>query len=205
MSENGRNAACDLAGYESFAAARTLVVEQDTVAGEELMAFAINARHPVGINLCYSVGAARLKRSGFALRGRRGAKHFRARSLVKSSFAAAAANRLKKACGSRASNIAGVFRHIETDTHVALRSEMVNLVGSVTIDQIQEPLAAGEVPVMKEELGSRLIGIFVDVVNSLSMKSAGATDNAVYFVTPGERGKSRPGPRASLVLCRKRV
>jgi hypothetical protein len=64
---------------------------------------------------------------------------------------------------------------------------MVDLVGSVTIDEIQEPLAAGEVPVMKEELGSRLIGIFVDVVNSLSMKSAGATDDAVYFITLGEQ------------------
>ena len=29
--------------------------------------------------------------------------------------------------------------------------------------------------------------IFVDVVNSLSMKSAGATDDAVYFITPGEQ------------------
>jgi hypothetical protein len=64
---------------------------------------------------------------------------------------------------------------------------MVDLVRSVTIDDIQEPLAAGEVPVVEEELGDGLIGIFVDVVNPLSVKSAGATDDAVYFITLGQQ------------------
>jgi hypothetical protein len=64
---------------------------------------------------------------------------------------------------------------------------MVDLVGSEAINEIQEPLAAREVPIVKEELSRRLIGIFVDVVNPLSVKSAGATDDAVYFITPGQQ------------------
>src|SRR6202008_1752394 len=106
--QNRRDAAADFARDKCFSAARALVVEQDAVAREELVPLAINARHPIGIDFCRGIRAARLEWGRFALRRRRGAKHFRTRSLVKPCLASAAANGLEKPCGSRTGDVTGI-------------------------------------------------------------------------------------------------
>ena len=62
------DAAGDLAGDEGAAAAGRFVVEEDAVAGEEAVGFAVLDGHLVGEDLGHGVGAARVERGGFALR-----------------------------------------------------------------------------------------------------------------------------------------
>src|SRR5215469_9045301 len=79
VSENGRDTACDLPGDEGFAPAWTLMVKQDAVTREELVALTIDAGNPVRIDLSHRIGAAGLEWSCFSLQRRSGAKHFRTR------------------------------------------------------------------------------------------------------------------------------
>ena len=92
MSQDRGDAACDFSGDEGFSPAPTLIVKQDAVAGEEPVPFAIDACHPVGVNLRNRIGATRLERGGFTLRRRSRAKHFRTGGLVKPGLACTAAN-----------------------------------------------------------------------------------------------------------------
>ncbi len=62
-------AAGDFAGDEGFTPARAFVVEQDAVAGIHAVGLAVIDRDPVGVELGYGVGAARVERRGFFLRG----------------------------------------------------------------------------------------------------------------------------------------
>src|SRR4051794_31665473 len=65
---DAREAASDLAGYKGLAAHRRLVVEEDADAGEDSVGFAIVHTYPVGIELCHSIGRARVKGRRLALR-----------------------------------------------------------------------------------------------------------------------------------------
>ena len=62
-------AARDFAGDKGFAPARAFVVEQDAVAGVHAVGLAVVDRDPVGVELGHGVGAARVERRGFFLRG----------------------------------------------------------------------------------------------------------------------------------------
>src|SRR5215831_15166062 len=62
------NAARDLAGDESLAADRALVVEQDAVAGEHAVGLAIVHGDPVAVQLRHAIRAARIERRGLTLR-----------------------------------------------------------------------------------------------------------------------------------------
>ena len=180
--EDGGDGPGDLAGDEGFAAPRALVIEENAAAGEQAVAFAVNADHPVGVELGGGVGAARLKDRVLALRRGRRAVHLRAGGLVEAGLVAAAADGFEKAHGAQAGDVAGVFGHVETDAHMALRGQMVELVRREAVDQIQDPFRAGEIAVMQEQLGIRLVGILIDMVNALGIEGAGAADDAVDFV-----------------------
>src|SRR6266446_4592270 len=180
--KNSSNTTSNLARDERFAAPRALVIEQNAVGGVEMIALAVNPRHPMRVNFCRGVGTARLKSRRFALRRRSGAKHFRARRLVKTGLRAAAANRFEKPHRAEAGDVAGVFGNIEADFDVALRREMVKLVRRKTVNQIQYPFRAGQVAVMEEQFRSRLIGILINVIDARSIEGARAADDSVDLV-----------------------
>ena len=73
----------DLAGYESLAPPRRLVVEEDAVAGEQVVRFAIIHRLVKGVDLGAGVGAAGIEGGGLGLRDfPHGPEHFARRRLV---------------------------------------------------------------------------------------------------------------------------
>ncbi len=65
--------------------------------GVEMVAFAINTRHPVRVDFCGRVRNAWLKNGRLALRRRRGTIHFRTRGPVETSLGPASPDLLLEA------------------------------------------------------------------------------------------------------------
>ena len=126
------------------------MIEEDAIGGVHAVAFAINFGHPIGVNFRRCVGTARLKHGVLVLRSGRRAKHFRAGGLIETGLAPAAAHRFKQAHGAQPGDIAGIFRNIKTHAHVTLRRQMVKLIRSEAVNQAQNPLRAGQIPVMQK-------------------------------------------------------
>src|SRR5712691_3334237 len=58
----------DLARHKGFPAPWRLVIEHNTIAGKESITLPVIVGHPVGINLCRGIWAARAKGCTFVLR-----------------------------------------------------------------------------------------------------------------------------------------
>ena len=112
------------------------MVEQDTIAGKQVISLAVITRHPIGIYFGGRVRAARLKRGVFVL-GRFGpAVHFAGRGLIEAALDPALAHRFKNADGAHAGYIAGIFGHIETHAHMALRGQVVDFIRADIVDDV---------------------------------------------------------------------
>ena len=107
------------------------VVEEDPVAGEQVIRLAIVHRGPVGKHLGAAVRAARIERRGFALRSFLNlAVEFRSRGLIKTRllFQAQDTNRLQQPQRPQRIGIGRVFRLFERYLHVALGREVVDFI-----------------------------------------------------------------------------
>src|SRR5882762_11500669 len=74
----------DLARDECFPPSRGFVIEENSVADEEIVRLPLVDRVPMGCHFAHGVGAARIERCLFVLWWRRGPEHLRGSSLVKS-------------------------------------------------------------------------------------------------------------------------
>jgi hypothetical protein len=163
------------------------VIEQNPVARKKLVALAVNSRHPVGVHLRHGIGAARFKERRFALRRLCRTEHLRARRLIEPRLAPGPANRFEQPHRAQPGDIAGVFRHIKTHAHVALRREVIKLIRCEAVNQVQHPLRAGKIAVMQKEPCARLIRILIDVIDALRVKRARASDDPVHFISFGQQ------------------
>jgi len=96
------------------------------------------------------------------------------------------ANGFQEACGAEAGDVAGVFRHIEADADVALRSKVIDLVGLEVVEEAREAGRVAEVAVVEEELHAVDVGVHVKMIDPLGVEGAGTADDAVNFVALGE-------------------
>ena len=181
----------DFPGNECLAAAGRFVVEKNSVAGEEIVAFAVVAGHPVGVNLSGGVGAPGMEGRGFALRRRSGSERFTARGLVEASGDARAAESLEDAGRSEARDVARVFGEIEAHPDVALNAEMVDLVGFDVVDQVGQLFGIRESPVMEEEADIRQVCILVEMVDPGPVETARTADNAMDLIAFEEKKVSK--------------
>jgi hypothetical protein len=114
------------------------VVEQDAVAGEHAVGFAVVHRDPVAVELGNAVGRARIERRAFPLRHFLDqAIQFRCRSLVKAGFLfhPEDADGLEQPQHADGVGIGRIFRALETDADMALCGEIVDLGGADLLHQ----------------------------------------------------------------------
>jgi len=69
---------------------------------------------------------------------------------------------------------------------VALRAEVVDLVGLEVVDEVGHLARVGEVAVMEEHPGAGDVGVDVDVVDPAGVEGGRAPDDAVDLVSFGE-------------------
>ncbi|MNT22099.1 hypothetical protein D3C72_1574710 [compost metagenome] len=106
------------------------MVEEDAAASEEPVALAVVHRHPVGEELGDAVRAAGIEGRVFLLRnGLDVAEHLRRRGLVVPDAAVRQADRVEQVEGAQSVDVRGGFGLVEARAHVALRRQVVDLVG----------------------------------------------------------------------------
>src|SRR4029079_17410967 len=73
----------DLSSHELQTAERRLVVEQNAAASKDAIALTVVDRHPVGVELCHTIGTAGIERGQLVLGNRLCLpEHFRSTGLV---------------------------------------------------------------------------------------------------------------------------
>ena len=120
----------DFSGDECFAAAGGFVVEEDAVAGVDVVGFAVVYGLPVAVDFGAGVGAAGVKGCFFGLRRFDDfAVHFAAGSLIEASRLVGVADGFEKIHRAQGVGLDGVDGLIEAYADVGLCAEVVDFVG----------------------------------------------------------------------------
>ncbi len=174
----------DLAGDKCFAADGRFMVEQNAVAGKDIVSFPVVDRDPVGVDLGGTVRTSGVERGGFFL----GyfpdlAKHFAGGGLVKTGFLLQAedADGLKEAQGAEGVAVGGVFRGFKGNLDVALGGQVVDFVRLDGLDNTDQVGGIGKVTVVHEEADVLFVEILVEVINPGGIEGRGAPLDAVDF------------------------
>jgi len=175
----------DLARDEGFATARAFVVEQNAVAGVHAVGLAVVHHDPVRIELGHGVGAARVEGRGFLLGDfLHQAIQLGGAGLVEAGFFLQPedANGFEQAQGAQAVHVGGVLRAFEADGHMALRTQVVDLIGLGLLHDADQVGAVAEVAVVQVKAGVVNVRVLIDVVHALGVELAAAALDAVHDV-----------------------
>ncbi len=178
-----RDRARDFARHERFSAPRRFVVEQNAAARVQPVALAVIHRDPMRENFRATVGRARIERRGFLLRNfLHHPEHLARRRLVKPRFEARLPHRFEQPHRARARHVRRIFRRVETDAHMALRREIVNLLRLNFCQQPRQRAAVGQIAVVQEKPFAALVRVLVNRFEPPRVERAGAANDAVHLV-----------------------
>lgn len=170
------------------------MVEEDTAASKEVVAFAVIHRGPVTEHLGTAVRTARPEGRGLGLRHRLHlAIHLAARSLVETGLHAGLPDRFQNADRPHSGHIGGVFGNIKTDPHMTLRPEVVDLVGLQLIEELGQIDRIREVAVVEEKPHPINVRILVKVIDAGRVEGAGPADNPVHLIALGDQQVGQVG------------
>ncbi len=180
----------NLAGDEGFAAALRFVIEENAVADEQAIGFAVIDGIPVSRDFADGIGTARIKRRGFALRRMGGAEHFRGAGLVEARLllgsGGVVAQGFQDTERSGSYDIGGVFGLIEADAHVGLGREVVDFIGLNLFEDVAQAGAVRHIAIMQAE-GDLFMRIRIDGVQAIGVEGGSAADHAVHLVAFGQQ------------------
>src|SRR5262245_2278982 len=166
----------DLARDEILATAGRLVVEEDAVRDVHPVSFAIVDRDPVAEDLGDPVGRPGVERGRLPLRVLLDEpEHLRAAPLLDAGLELRLAHRVEQAHHAEGRDVRGVLGHLERDFDVALRRQVVGLVGRYRLERPHEAVLIHEVAVVQHEA-------LADVVDPPGVEGAAAPDEAVDLV-----------------------
>ncbi|EXI76370.1 MAG: hypothetical protein AW07_00315 [Candidatus Accumulibacter sp. SK-11] len=180
----------DLARDEGLAAHRTLVIEEDAVAGIDAVGFAVVDGDPVGVELGDRIRTARVERRRLLLRNFLDeAVEFRGARLVEAGLLLEAedADRLEHAQRADAVGVGGVLGFLEADGDVALRGQIVDLVRLHLLDDADQARRVGQVTVVEDEAAILLVRVLVQVVDTVGVEQRAAPLDAVDLVALGQQ------------------
>ena len=146
---------CNLAGHEGLATALALVIEEDTRAAEHAICLAVLLHYPVTVKLGYGIGAIGVERGililGYLLDL---TIKFRSGGLVDVAGVgqAAEAYGLEDAEHTGGIYIGGELGGVEADLHVALGSEVIDLVGTHLAHHLDKAHRVAQVGIVKVEI-----------------------------------------------------
>ena len=170
----------DLTGNEVLAAALRLMVEQDAVDGKHAVSIAVLLDHPETILLCDSVRRVGMERGGLTLGNLLDfAVQLRGRSLIHLAGLRqpADADSLQHTQNAQRVYIAGIFRRIEGNLDMALRSQIVDFIGFDFAHQTDQTRRIGQVSVVQ---GNRVL--LNQMVNTSRVGDGSTADDAVDFI-----------------------
>ena len=162
------------------------MVEQDPVAGIHPITFAVIHRDPIGIELRDAIGAARVERRVLLLRCLlHQAEELTGACLIDPGLLREAQNPHCLQYSQRAQSVAvgGVFRTLKTHSHMALGTEVIDLIGLHLLNDPDQVGAIGEVAVVENQAGISFMRVLVEVINSTGIETARAALESMHLVT----------------------
>src|SRR5574337_501742 len=136
---DARDAIGDLSAHKLLAAARGLMVEQDTRAGEQSVAFPVVDRDPVTVELGHTVWASRIERCSLVLRHLLSLTEYLAGACLINPYAGIhKADRLQKAGYPHGSKLSCQDRLLPRGRDKRLRGEVIDLVRPDLPDEMNQ-------------------------------------------------------------------
>src|SRR5215831_10258833 len=159
------------------------MVKHDAVAGAETVTLAIIHGCPIRKNLGHAIRTAWPERRLLSLRHVLSpAEHFAAGCLKKTGTQSGFTDCFQDSDRAEAGNIGRVFRNVEAHAHVALRTEMINLIRLRRVKKFHQTHRVAEISVVQEHSDAVYMGIGVEMINTRSVEGAGAANDPVDFV-----------------------
>ena len=161
------------------------MIEEDAVAAEDAVRLAVVDGDPVGVELRDTVGRAGVEGRRLLLRGLlRQPVEFGGRGLVEAGaiLHAEQADRLQHAQRAHPVGVGRVFRRLERHADVALRGEVVDLLGLHLLDDANQVGGVGEVAVVQDEAPARVVRVLVEMVDAVGVEAGSAALDAVNLV-----------------------
>ena len=169
----------NLPGHESLAAALTLMVEQDAVAGEDAVSVPVLPDHPEAVLFCHSVG-------GIGMEGRilvlghlfHLAVQFGSGGLVHPAglVQSGVVHRFQDPQHTQGIHVSGVFCRLKGNLHMALCRQVVDFIRLHASDDPADAGGVGQVALMDHQLVQNMI-------NSGRCRHRTSSDNAVHFIS----------------------
>ncbi len=92
------------------------------------------------------------------------------------------AHRLENAQGAKGIAIGGVFRRLEAHRHMALSTQVVDLIGLHLLDDPDQVGAVREVAVVQHQPRVAFVGILIEVIDPGGVEAAGPPLDAVHRI-----------------------
>ena len=104
------------------------------------------------------------------------------------------ADRFQQAQHADAVGIGGIFRRLETDLHMALRGEIVDLVGLGFLHQADQVGGIGQVAIMQEEAHRLVVRVLIEMVHALGVEGGRAALDAMDVIALGQQQFGQKAP-----------
>ncbi len=172
------------------------MIEKNAVAGIHAVGFAIVYRDPVGVQLGTGIGRTGIKRRLFRL-GRllHFAEQFGSGSLVEAGFCPKPKHpdSFEQAQGSQCVHIGRILGRFKRNLHMALRRQVVDLIGLHFLHDPDQAAGIGEIPIMQHEFAALLMRSLVEMINAVGVEKRRTALYAVYFISLVEQEFSQIG------------
>src|SRR5580704_11683145 len=150
------------------------MVEEDAVANEKSIRLAIVCSKPMSRQLADGVGTSRMKWRGLILRRRRRTIHLGGTCLIETHaalpFSVIVSHGLEEPESAGGNDIGRIFRLLERNLHVRLRTQVVNLNRLGQLEDAAQTSAVRKVAVVQMKRGIALMWIDVDMVDSVGVE-----------------------------------
>mmetsp|Transcript_16924 Transcript_16924/g.34727 ORF Transcript_16924/g.34727 Transcript_16924/m.34727 type:complete len:239 (-) Transcript_16924:116-832(-) len=206
--DRGGNFSC----HERSTTTRRLVVEQDSVRQMHSVSLAVVHEDPERVLLRHSIWRPRVERSGFRLGHLLDLSvQLTCRRLVKADrlLHSTCANCVQHAQDADAVTISCVLGHVKRNLDVTHSTKVVNLSRTNLRYDGDEVGCVAKIAIVKEQLHTSVVAVFVNVVNATGVEGGGATNDAMHGVAFVEEQfrevasilASDAGDESDLFLC----
>ena len=112
----------------------------------------------------------------------RGTEHLRGTGLVETGGHATPADGVKNSGCPQSRDVARVFRIFKAHHNMTLGAQVVYLLRTDAVDEIDQAAAGRKIAVMQEQTGVGSVRVHINVVYAAGVECAGATNDSMHFV-----------------------
>ncbi len=103
------------------------------------------------------------------------------------------AQRFDQAQGAERHHLGSVFGNVERDLDVALRAEVIDLVGIDRLEHPAQPGAVGHIAIMQAQPGAGEMRIVVEVIDAVGIEQARPPHQAMHLIALGQQQLGQVG------------